>query len=109
MPLIPADFASELEAHGFKRVASFRRFYDVHEHLAANPAKRRYLIAYVRSGIWSAYPATLVKLQPWRCMFEYDNQGEGPQFTTDDSLPLQDQLPRRMLDARSCNYFLFTQ
>ena len=109
MPVIPVEFASDMERAGFVKVASFRRFTTVHEHIISHPNTRRYIVAYVYKGIWSAYPAQVKRLTPARCLLEYENTGEGPLVTTDDSLPLEDQLPRRNLSARSCNYVLYTE
>lgn len=107
MPIMPLDFARELESNGYARVASFKRFYDVRQTILSNKLCRHYVIAYMSKGIWFAYKARIKRMTPTRCVFEYDADGDGPLYTTDDSLPLQDQMPRRTLTARSCNYFLY--
>lgn len=102
--MMPLDFHADLRAHGYVRIGSFRRYTKFAPLLTKN---KRYLVAYNCGGIWSAYIATLKIAGSTGCVFDYDNSGDGPLFTTDDSLPLQDQLPRRKLSARNSLYCLY--
>lgn len=106
MRAVPAKFDCDLRDMGYVQVARFTH-YDRVLHALKRGGDKQYVVAHCSRGVWSAYPATLKRAHNNACVFQYDNSGEGPLLSSDASVCLMDQTPRRILTPQSAMYVLY--
>jgi hypothetical protein len=109
-PGVREDVRTLLEALGNRYLGAFGDYYQVREQLTEDKKGTKFLVLHNHYSGWAAYEATFQGIQEGlvpQFEFIYDNSGDGPYFSTDDSQLPDSQLPHPCIGAH-LNYFLFS-
>ena len=104
------DVRTLLEALGNHYLGYFGDYEGVKQHLTEDKKGTKFLVLHNNYSGWAAYEATFEGIQDGlipQFEFVYDNSGDGPYFSTDDSQLPDSQMPHPLLGAH-LNYFLFS-
>lgn len=110
---MPDDFLSTLDSAGHALLAPFADYTALQQHLNTMSLMSSFLIVHRHYSGWAAYTAKFVDIDD--CfdaslplfIFDYENSGNNPLFSTDESQYPDSQLPDMRLGP-SMTYFLFS-